>query len=123
MPQALLIEDTLSNQHLASFLLKRVGCDVTLAANGEEGVACARAARPDVIVLDIEMPVMDGYETLAILKQDSSTKDVPVMVATSYAMPGERQKATDLGADVYLEKPFDPEVFMAKIRDLLTPAP
>lgn len=122
MPCALLIEDNPSNQHLASFLLERAGFSVRIAGNGEEGFAAACAQPPDIIVLDIEMPVMDGYETMVRLRADERTQHIPVIVASSYALPGERQRAFELGVQDYLEKPFDPEEFMRRTLKLL-PSP
>ena len=88
------------------------------AGNGREGLDLAQAFQPQVIVVDIEMPEMDGYETITQLRSIDSTRHIPVMVASSYAMPGERQRALDLGAQDYLEKPFDPEDFMARVRNI-----
>lgn len=119
MPRALLIEDNLSNQHLATFLLERAGFTVEVAGDGAAGLAAARLAPPDVIVLDIEMPVMDGYETITHLRADPATRTIPILVASSYALPGERQRAVSLGIDDYLEKPYDPEDFMRRVVKLL----
>ncbi len=121
MPAALLIEDNPSNQHLATFLLQKAGFTVHVAENGVDGLAEARRQPPDIIVLDIEMPVMDGYETIVHLRADERTRTIPVLVASSYAMPGERQRALELGVQDYLEKPFDPEEFMRRALRLLTP--
>ncbi len=119
MPTALLIEDNDSNQHLATFLLRKAGFTVSHAANGALGLDAARRDRPDIIVLDIEMPEMDGYEALQHLRRDPRTRDIPVLVASSYAMPGERQRALELGVQDYLEKPFDPDDFINRVRQLL----
>ncbi len=120
MPTALLIEDNDSNQHLATFLLEKAGFVVTQAGDGAIGLASAQRERPDIIVLDIEMPEMDGYETLEHLRADPRTRDIPVLVASSYAMPGERQRAMELGVQDYLEKPFDPDDFINRVRQLLS---
>ncbi|WP_221029474.1 response regulator [Actomonas aquatica] len=120
MPTALLIEDNASNRHLATFLLEKAGFTVAHATNGQQGLDLARTQLPDIIVLDIEMPVMDGYETLEHLKASAQTRDIPVLVASSYAMPGERQRALDLGVREYLEKPFDPDDFMQRAQALLS---
>ncbi|MCF3650341.1 response regulator [Synoicihabitans lomoniglobus] len=122
MPHALLIEDNAANQHLATFLLKRAGFTVTVAENGLLGYNSALELRPDVIVLDIEMPVMDGYETFKKLHADPVTHDIPVLVATSYAMPGERNQALELGVHDYLEKPYEPEEFIRRVKLLFDPA-
>ena len=119
MPTALLIEDNDSNQHLATFLLQKAGFTVTQAGDGAVGLAAAQQDLPDIIVLDIEMPEMDGYETLERLRADDRTRDIPVLVASSYAMPGDRQRALDLGVQDYVEKPFDPDDFINRVRNLL----
>ncbi|MCC5022049.1 MAG: response regulator [Candidatus Synoicihabitans palmerolidicus] len=103
-------------------MLKKAGFTVSLAENGLKGLNAAQSTNPDVIVLDIEMPIMDGYETIKALRADPRTASIPVLVASSYAMPGERARARELGVQDYLEKPFDPMEFMRRTIDLLPSA-
>ena len=113
--RVLLIEDNEVNRYLATFLLRREGLEVIHALNGREGVERARADLPEVIVMDIEMPEMDGYEAARLLLQMTETRHLPIVASTSYAMPGERAKALAMGFADYIEKPYDPADFVARI--------
>lgn len=121
-PRVLLIEDNANNRYLASFILEQLGLHVIHAENGRDGVAMARAERPDLILLDIQMPEMDGYEAGRLLLDDPVTASIPIIVVTSFAMPGDKAKAMAMGFADYIEKPFDPEVFSAKVRTHLPPS-
>jgi two-component system, cell cycle response regulator DivK len=114
-PRVLLVEDNEQNRYLANFLLTQAGAEVLFAANGLEGVQMARAEKPDVIVMDIQMPEMDGYEAARQLRADPATRHIPIVAATSYAMVGDRDKAMKIGMTDYIEKPYDPETFVARV--------
>lgn len=116
----LLIEDNDTNRHLATFLLERAGCTVHHAANGARGLELAAHLRPDLVVLDIQMPEMDGYEVATRLRAAPDFARTPILVVTSYAQVGDRQRALALGVDDYIEKPFEPEVFIARVNSLLS---
>ena len=118
-PRVLLVEDNETNQYLATFLLRRMGCEVALARNGVEGLAEARENPPDLVVLDIQMPAMDGYELAGRLRADPATAAAPILVVTSFAMPGDRDRAFALGVNDYMEKPYDPDDFTGRVRALL----
>lgn len=119
----LLIEDNEQNRYLAAFLLRARGHDVIAAEDGPGGIDLARRERPDLILLDIQLPGMDGYAVARTLKDDPALKAVPIVVVTSYAMVGDREKALANGADGYLEKPIDPDTFAAEIERFLPQIP
>jgi CheY-like chemotaxis protein len=118
-PTVLLIEDNETNRHLATFLLEKIGCEVSHAHDGARGLALAESAIPALIVLDIQMPEMDGYEVAARLRAQPATAGIPVLVVTSYAQSGDRQRALALGVADYLEKPFEPDDFINRVVRLL----
>lgn len=119
----LYIEDNESNMYLVSFLLEARGHAVLQAWDGRQGVERALQARPDLVLLDIQLPVMDGYETARRLRAEPSLAGLPIVALTSYAMTGDREKALEAGCDGYLEKPINPETFIASIERYLPAAP
>jgi len=122
-PRVLLIEDNETNRHLATFLLEQIGCEVHHAGDGARGLAMAESSLPVLIVLDIQMPEMDGYEVATRLRASPATRAIPVLVVTSYAQSGDRQRAMALGVADYLEKPFEPDDFIARVTRLLPVQP
>lgn len=116
----LIIEDNEQNRYLASFLLEKNGFRVFSAVDGLGGIAMARELVPDLILLDIQLPGMDGYEVARLLRQDEVLRRVPVVAVTSHAMGGDRQKAIRAGCDGYIEKPIDPGTFVANLRKFFT---
>lgn len=121
-PRILLVEDNENNRYLARYLLERAGFELEVALDGKRGLAQARAGRFDLVVLDIQMPEMDGYELAAALRADPATAAVPIVGVSSFAMAGDRAKAIRLGFAGYIEKPIDPATFADEIRALLTGA-
>jgi two-component system cell cycle response regulator DivK len=113
----LLIEDNENNRYLARFLLEAHGHQVREASDGLQGVAAAQAEVPDLILLDIQLPQMDGYAVAHALRQDPALDAVPIIAVTSYAMNGDRVRALDSGCDNYIEKPIDTETFVARIQE------
>ena len=107
MPKVLLVEDHEEIWDFLSRRLRRRGFEVLLAHDGEEGVAKARAGRPDVVLLDMNLPVMDGWTAARTLKGDPGTASVPVIALTAHAMSGDREKALQAGCDDYHPKPVD----------------
>ncbi|MBT9502741.1 MAG: response regulator [Burkholderiaceae bacterium] len=116
----LLIEDNADNLELARYLLAAAGHEVLLATNGAQGLDVARAEQPDMIVSDLQMPVMDGYALIAALKCDPSCLGIPVIALTAFSMPGDEARVMQAGFDGYLSKPIEPEQFSAQIADLLS---
>jgi CheY-like chemotaxis protein len=118
-PTVLLIEDNETNRHLATFLLEKIGCAVSHAHDGARGLALAESTAPALVVLDIQMPEMDGYEVASRLRAQPATTGIPILVVTSYAQSGDRQRALALGVADYLEKPFEPDDFINRVVRLL----
>lgn len=117
--KAALIEDNENNRYLLRLLLEHAGFEVVMAADGRSGVELARREAPDVILLDIQMPEMDGYEVAAVLKSDPEMARIPIVGVSSFAMPGDRDKALRAGFAGYIEKPVDPERFAHSVTALL----
>ena len=118
----LLIEDNAQNRYLAAFLLEKRGHDVVEAASGPEGLEIAARIRPDLIVLDIQLPGMDGHAVARALKSDPQLKPIPIVAVTSYAMAGDRERILAAGVEGYIEKPIDPDSFVADLERFLTPS-
>lgn len=118
-PKVLVIEDNEQNLYLVTFLLERYGLEIIPARTGPQGVALADHVRPDLILLDIQLPGMDGYEVARRLKQNPLLADVPIVAVTSYAMEGDREKGLLAGCVGYIEKPINPETFLMEIRPFL----
>lgn len=117
----LLIEDNEQNRYLATYLLQHHGCTVVVAPDGPSGIRTAATMVPDLILLDIQLPRMDGYAVARILRDIGSLDDVPIVAVTSYAMAGDRENAIAAGCNGYLEKPIDPDTFVADISAFLPP--
>ncbi|MBE7454112.1 MAG: response regulator [Kofleriaceae bacterium] len=118
----LLIEDNEQNRYLLTFLLERSGYTVQAAEDGPRGIALARRAPPAVILLDIQLPGMDGHAVARALRQDAALGATPIIAVTSYAMPGDRDKALAAGCSGYLEKPIDPATFVSDLERLVAAA-
>ena len=119
MPKILLVEDNEMNRDMLSRRLQRRGYEVVIAVDGQEGVAMAQAEAPDLILMDMSLPVMDGWEATRRLKAASETMAIPVLALTAHAMSGDREKAMEAGCDDYDAKPIDLPRLLAKIEALL----
>ncbi|MBN2125063.1 MAG: response regulator [Deltaproteobacteria bacterium] len=115
----LIIEDNQQNFYLMRFLLEKGGFTVIGAENGREGIDMALRHRPRAILLDIQLPEMDGYAVAAELKKHCELDGVPIIAVTSYAMVGDRERILAAGATGYIEKPINPETFVGEIRRYL----
>ncbi|MFO7599904.1 MAG: response regulator [Candidatus Desulfacyla sp.] len=115
----LIVEDNEQNLYLTTFLMEKQGYDVVQARNGQEGLDAAAAERPDLILLDIQLPVMDGYEVAGRLKQAQETQSIPIVAVTSYAMAGDREAVLAAGCEGYIEKPIDPDSFVEQVKGFL----
>jgi two-component system, cell cycle response regulator DivK len=102
----LVVEDNMDNYELVRFVLERAGYDVFLAVNGRDGVDAARLQKPDLILMDLSMPEMDGWEAAEKLKSNESTRSIPLLALTAHTLPSERQRAIQAGYDGYLTKPI-----------------
>jgi two-component system cell cycle response regulator DivK len=119
----LLIEDNEQNRYLATFLLEQVGHKVVPAFDGRSGIELARDLVPHLIVLDIQLPIMDGYEVARALRAIDALCDTPIIAVTSHAMVGDREKALAAGCNGYIEKPINPETFVAQVASFARSAP
>lgn len=117
----LVIEDNEQNLYLIRYILEKNGYEVAAATDGMAGIEAAAAVRPDLILLDIQLPVMDGYTVARRLREDPRTAPIPIVAVTSYAMAGDREKALASGCTGYIEKPIDPETFLAQVEAHLPP--
>ena len=115
----LLIEDNEQNLYLTTFLLEKNSFEVVQARDGEQGLELSVSENPDLILLDIQLPVMDGYEVARRLKQDDKTASIPIVAVTSYAMAGDRETILATGCEGYIEKPIDPDSFVDHVRQFL----
>lgn len=111
----LVIEDNEQNLYLVRFILERSNYEVFAATDGRTGIETASALKPDLILLDIQLPVMDGYAVARSLRENPDLADTPIVAVTSYAMPGDREKTIAAGCNGYIEKPIDPETFVASV--------
>ncbi|MBN2538488.1 MAG: response regulator [Deltaproteobacteria bacterium] len=116
----LIIEDNEQNLYLTTFLLEKEDYEVVQARDGQQGLELAVSENPDLILLDIQLPVMDGYEVARRLKQAEETKAIPVVAVTSYAMAGDRETILAAGCEGYIEKPIDPDSFVERVRRFLS---
>ncbi|HUP22767.1 MAG TPA: response regulator [Thermoanaerobaculia bacterium] len=118
-PSVLLIEDNEQNRYLVTFLLERHGFEVISADTGPRGLALAEDGQPDLILLDIQLPGMDGYEVARHLRALPHLAVVPIVAVTSYAMVGDRERTLAAGCNGYIEKPIRAETFVDEIRAYL----
>jgi two-component system cell cycle response regulator DivK len=115
----LVVEDQEDNRRIMRDMLRKAGFEVLEATTGEQGVVLAETHMPDLILMDIQMPVLDGYEATRRIKSIPKLKEIPIIVVTSYALSGEDAKAQAVGAAAYVSKPFSPRQLLAEIRHFL----
>jgi two-component system cell cycle response regulator DivK len=115
----LVVEDTEDNRQIMRDLLSSAGYDLVEAQDGAEGVAMAKSQRPDLILMDIQLPVLDGYEATRRIKADPALSHIPVIAVTSYALSGDEAKTRAAGCDGYVAKPFSPRQLLQKVREYL----
>jgi CheY-like chemotaxis protein len=115
-----LIEDNAQNRYLLTFLLEKNGYNVVSATDGKVALQIALQLRPICILLDIQLPGMDGYAVARALRNEPSLVNVPIVAVTSYAMLGDREKALVAGCNGYIEKPIDPDTFVAQVEAIVT---
>ena len=118
----LIIEDNPMNMELTTDLLKVSGYVVIQADTAELGISIAQSEKPDLIIMDIGLPVMNGLSAVEILKKDEKTKDIPILALTSYAMKGDREKILEAGCEGYLAKPIDTRKFADEVKAILKKA-
>lgn len=116
----LVVEDQEDNRQILRDLLANTGYEMIEAEDGEEALAIAATERPDLILMDIQLPVLDGYEATRRLKADPALRAIPVIAVTSYALSGDEEKARAAGCDAYIAKPYSPRELLAKVREYLS---
>jgi two-component system cell cycle response regulator DivK len=121
MSRILVVEDTPDNRQILRDLLTSVGYELIEAVDGLTGVAAATEHRPDLILMDIELPEIDGYEATRRIKANPDTAGIPIIAVTSYALSGDDEKARAAGCDGYIAKPYSPRALLAKVRDFVPP--
>jgi two-component system cell cycle response regulator DivK len=114
--RVLVVEDHEDNRQILRDLLESAGYDMIEAKDGEEALVAAGSQRPDLILMDIQLPILDGYEATRRLKADPTLKAIPIIVVTSYALSGDEEKAYAAGCDAYVAKPYDPLALLETIR-------
>jgi two-component system cell cycle response regulator DivK len=119
MPKVLIIEDNKPNQRLFTMFCESVNLEVIIADNGREGVEKADKEMPDLILMDIQMPEMDGITAMKRIKENEKTRSIPIIALTSYAMKGDREKFLEEGFDDYLEKPVEKDCFIKVVKKRL----
>ncbi len=117
----LVIEDQPDNRQILRDLLINADFEVIEAEDGETGLTAAATQRPDLILMDIQLPGIDGYEVTRRLKSDAQLHSIPIIAVTSYALTGEANTARAAGCDAYIPKPYSPRQLLAKVREFLSP--
>ncbi|PKP56248.1 response regulator [Candidatus Atribacteria bacterium HGW-Atribacteria-1] len=119
MKKILVVEDNEINMYLCSRILKSSGYEVIEARSGEEGVELTIKGKPDLIIMDIQLPGIDGLEATRRIRESEADGEIPIIALTSYAMAGDRKKALKAGCTGYIEKPINPETFISEIKKFL----
>ncbi len=119
MKKVLVVEDNETNMYLISFMLKKNGFEVIAARTGDEGVDLATKEEPDLILMDIQLPGIDGLEATRRIRDSETNGKIPIIALTSYAMVGDREKALAAGCTGYIEKPINPKTFIGEIKKYL----
>lgn len=119
MKKILVVEDNEKNFYMIKFLLEHKGYLIVRAKDGVEGVKLAAMEKPDLILMDIQLPLLDGYGATKQIKANKEISNTPIIAVTSFAMIGDREKALKAGCNGYIEKPIDPETFLEKIEQFL----
>ena len=119
MSKILIVEDNEMNRDMLSRRLERKGYEVVMAEDGQKGVDMSKSENPDLILMDLSLPIMDGWEATSTIKGHNDSKDIPIIVLTAHAMAGDREKALEAGADEYDTKPIDFKRLLGKIKDFI----
>jgi len=119
MKRILVVEDNTTNLYLINFILEKKGYEVIQAKSGEEGVEVAIKEKPDLILMDIQLPGIDGMEATRRIRNSKANGKIPIIAITSYAMAGDKEKALAAGCTGYIKKPINPETFIAEIEKYL----
>ena len=123
MKRILVVEDNETNLYLIRFILEKSGLEVIEARNGAESVELAVKEKPDLIIMDLQLPDIDGLEATRRIRASEADSEIPIIALTSYAMAGDREKALAAGCNGYIEKPINPETFIAEVERHLLARP
>ena len=115
----LVVEDQMDNRQILRDLLCNAGYQLVEAENGEEALVALSKQRPDLILMDIQLPIMDGYETTRRIRANPDLKTIPIIAVTSYALAGDEAKALAVGCNAYVAKPYSPRQLLAKVREFV----
>jgi two-component system, cell cycle response regulator DivK len=115
----LVVEDQADNRRILQDLLTSAGYEIILAENGQEALEVVARERPNLILMDIQLPLLDGYEATRLIKANPALRAIPIIVITSYALSGDESKAKAAGCDAYFAKPVSPRALLAKVREYL----
>lgn len=115
----LLVEDDAQNSYLMGFILEKSGYEVVTVGDGEEAVTAALAEKPDLILMDMLLPKMSGYDATRAIKADPDTTEIAVVALTAYSMKGDRERILEAGCDGYISKPIDPDTFVSQMEAYL----
>lgn len=116
----LVVEDQADNRKILRDLLTNSGFEVLEALDGAEGIRLAQSQQPDLILMDIQLPGIDGYEATRTIKDDKNLNDIPIIVVTSYALSGDEKKAYEAGCDAYVAKPYSPRQLLSMVKEFLS---
>ncbi len=119
MPSVLIVEDNVDNYELVRFLLMRAGYDTLWARNGREEILMAKEEKPDLILMDLSLPEIDGWTATQRIKSDPETKHIPIAALTAHTLPGDRKRALDAGCDGYLSKPMNIALFTDTVANFI----
>ncbi len=116
MAKVLIIEDNESNLYMMKFIISKLGHNILQAKDGIRGLEIVIEETPDLILLDIQLPLLDGYSVTRKLRENDKLKNIPIIAVTSYAMVGDREKSLEAGCTAYIEKPINPEIFIKEVQ-------
>ena len=119
--EILIIEDDKNSRELVAYLLTASGYATLSATNGEHGMQCINAKCPDLVICDLQMPIMDGYAVIRRLRANPATRGLPVIAVTAFSMVGDRESVLTAGFNGYMSKPIEPETFVAEVEQFLAP--
>ncbi len=122
MKKILVVEDNEKNMYLICYIIESMGHKTIKAVTGEEGVELAAGERPDLILMDIQLPGIDGLQATQQIRASKTSSSIPIIAITSYAMAGDREKALESGCTGYIEKPINPDTFMAQVESYFSEA-
>jgi len=115
----LVVDDEIAMTKVVEIRLRAAGYDVVLAHDGQEGLEKAKTENPDLMILDLMLPKMDGFKVCGLLKSDARYKKIPIIIYTARVQDSDQQLGKEVGADAYITKPFDPQVLLGKVKELL----